>query len=425
VNSEAPDAVLKSIREEAASIVALRRDIHAHPELAYEESRTSDLIADTLSGWGISVIRGLGKTGVIGAIQGGTSSRAIGLRADMDALPITERNTFDHVSTYPGKMHACGHDGHIAMLLAAAKYLARYRNFDGTVYLIFQPAEEGAAGARAMIGDGLFRRFPMDAIFGMHNWPRLEAGTFAIKPGPIFASGSRFAITVRGKGSHAAMPHTGIDPIPIACQIVQLLQNVMTRNKGPLEVAVISVTMIHAGEAVNAVPDCCEIRGTVRTFTTAVLDMIEERMNTIAQCACASFGANCELEFERYYPPTINHPAETAFVQRVLRRVFGKDKVRAFEGTMASEDFGFYLREKSGCYFLIGNGYGEHRNSEDATGSCTLHNPTYDFNDELIPIGGAMWVHLVEQWLGNARAARESDAAMRRGRSTRRQVDLP
>src|SRR5262252_3811166 len=274
--------LLKPILEDAAALAALRRDIHAHPELGYQEERTAALIADTLGRWGIAVHRGLGGTGVVGIVRNGGAARAVGLRADIDALPVTERNTFAHASVHAGRMHACGHDGHTAMLLAAARYLAAHRNFDGTVYLVFQPAEEGGGGARAMIRDGLFERFPMDAIFGVHNWPGLAAGQFAIRPGPVFASSNEFKVTIRGRGAHAAMPHNSIDPLPVACQMVQAFQTIVSRNTRPLDAAVISATMIRAGEATNVIPESCELRGTVRAFTLAVLEMIEERMQRIA-----------------------------------------------------------------------------------------------------------------------------------------------
>jgi amidohydrolase len=384
---------------EADAITRLRRDIHAHPELSFEEQRTSDLIAGTLAAWNIPVHRGLGTTGVVGILSNGHSKRAVGLRADMDALPMTERNTFAHASTYPGRMHACGHDGHVAMLLAAARHLASNRNFDGTVYLIFQPAEEGGGGAREMIEQGLFDRFPMQAIFGAHNWPGMPAGSFALKSGPVFASSNEFRIVIRGKGAHAAMPHNGIDPVPVACQMVQAFQTVITRNKRPLDAGVISVTMIHAGEATNVVPDSCELQGTVRTFTLEVLDMIERRMRQIAAATCQAFEASCEFTFERNYPPTVNHVDETEFARSVLGDLVGAHNVHEFEPTMGAEDFSYFLLQKPGCYFLIGNGDGEHRLAGHGMGPCMLHNSSYDFNDQLIPLGGAMWVRLAEAWL--------------------------
>jgi amidohydrolase len=394
--------LIKPILTEAPAIQSLRRDIHAHPELSFQEQRTSDLIAKTLTSWGIPVHRGLGTTGVIGIVKNGSGERGIGLRADIDALPMTERNTFSHASVYPGKMHACGHDGHIAMLLAAAKYLSNNRNFDGTVYLIFQPAEESGGGARAMIKDGLFDLFPMEAVFGAHNWPGMQIGRFAIKSGPVLASSNEFKITIRGKGAHAAMPHNGIDPVPVACQMVQAFQTIITRNKRPIDAGVISVTMIHAGEASNVVPDSCELQGTVRTFTLEVLDMIERRMRQVAAATCQAFEATCEFTFSRSYPPTVNHPKETEFARNLLSTLVGAHNVQEFEPTMGAEDFSFYLLEKPGCYFLIGNGDGMHRIGVHDAGPCMLHSSSYDFNDELIPLGGSMWVRLAETWLNSS-----------------------
>jgi amidohydrolase len=393
--------LIESILADAAAVTAIRRDIHAHPELCFEETRTADVIAKALTDWGIPVHRGLGTTGVVGIVKGtaGTSARAVGLRADIDALPMTEKNSFAHASTHAGKMHACGHDGHTAMLLAAAKHLSRNRNFDGTVYLIFQPAEEGGGGAREMIKDGIFDKFPMEAVFGAHNWPGMQVGQFALKNGPCFASSNEFRIVIRGKGSHAAMPHNGIDPVPIACQLVQGFQTIITRNKRPIDAGVISVTMIHAGEATNVVPDSVEIQGTVRTFTLEVLDLIEQRMKEVAENLCAAFDAGCEFEFTRNYPPTINHPAETEFVRGVMADVVGAENVQEFEPTMGAEDFSYFLLEKPGCYFLIGNGDGSHRIGGHGMGPCMLHNPSYDFNDDLIPLGATLWVRLAEQWL--------------------------
>ncbi len=391
--------LIESIRADAATMQALRRDIHAHPELCFQEQRTSDLIATALTGWGIPVHRGLGKTGVVGIVKNGRARRALGLRADIDALPMTERNTFAHASVNQGKMHACGHDGHTAMLLAAAKYLASHRNFDGTVYLVFQPAEEGGGGAREMIKEGLFDLFPMEAIFGTHNWPGLEVGQFALRPGPVFASTSEFRITINGKGAHAAMPHNGIDPIPVACQMVQAFQSIISRNKRPIDTGLISVTMINAGEATNVIPDTCVLQGTVRTFTIPVLDLVEQRMRRIAESTSQAFDATCEFIFKRNYPPTVNHPETTKFAHELLSGLVGVHNVKDFEPTMGGEDFSYFLLEKPGCYFLIGNGDGSHRNSGHGAGPCMLHNSSYDFNDELIPLGGSMWVRLAESWL--------------------------
>ena len=397
--------MIESILADAASITALRRDIHAHPELCFKEERTADVIAKALTEWGIPIHRGMGTTGVVAILKNGTSNRAVGLRADIDALPMSEHNTFAHASTHAGKMHACGHDGHTAMLLAAAKHLSKHRNYDGTVYLVFQPAEEGGGGAREMIKDGLFEKFPMEAIFGAHNWPGMAVGQFALKNGPCFASSNEFKITIRGKGAHAAMPHNGIDPVPVACQMVQAFQTIITRNKRPIDAGVISVTMIHTGEATNVVPDSCELRGTVRTFTLDVLDMIEARMQAIATHTCAAFDATCEFEFKRNYPPTINHPAETEFARGVMTDMVGAPNVQEFEPTMGAEDFSFFLQKTPGCYFLIGNGDGSHREGGHGMGPCMLHNPSYDFNDELIPLGATLWVRMAEAWLAASRPA--------------------
>lgn len=399
--------IIDSIAREAAAIAEVRRDIHAHPELCFQEVRTADVIAAKLTEWGIPIHRGLGTTGVVGIVHGrdgGACGRALGLRADIDALPMQEFNTFAHASKHQGRMHACGHDGHTAMLLAAAQYFSKHRDFDGTVYLIFQPAEEGGGGAREMIKDGLFERFPMQAVFGMHNWPGMPAGSFAVSPGPVMASSNEFKITIRGKGSHGAMPHMGIDPVPVACQMVQAFQNIISRNKKPIEAGVISVTMIHAGEATNVVPDSCELQGTVRTFSTELLDMIERRMRQVAEHTCAAFEARCEFEFVRNYPPTINSPAEAEFARQVMVGIVGEDKVLAQEPTGGAEDFSFMLQAKPGAYVFIANGDGDHRAMGHGGGPCTLHNPSYDFNDTLIPLGGTYWVELARQWLAQPTA---------------------
>ena len=381
-------------------IQQIRRDIHAHPELCYEEHRTSEIVATKLQEWGIPVVRGLGGTGVVGIINNGSSERAIGLRADMDALPMQEINSFAHTSQHAGKMHACGHDGHTAMLLGAAHYLSKYKLFDGTVYVIFQPAEEGGGGARAMIDDGLFEKYPMEAVFGMHNWPGAAVGTFGVTPGPMMASSNEFYVTVKGKGAHAAQPHKGIDPIIAAIQIAQSWQSIVSRNASPLESAVLSVTQIHSGSATNVIPDEAELVGTVRTFSTSMLDMIEHRMRTIAEHTAAAFDASVEFKFKRNYPPLVNHAKETAFATEVMRAVVGVENVDAqVEPTMGAEDFAFMLQEKPGCYVFIGNGDGDHRDIGHGLGPCNLHNPSYDFNDDLLPIGATYWVRLAETYL--------------------------
>ena len=391
--------IIDSIARQASDMAALRRDIHAHPELCFKEVRTADVVAQKLTEWGIPIHRGLGTTGVVGILKNGTSGRALGLRADMDALPMQEFNTFSHASVHPGKMHACGHDGHTAMLLAAAQHLAKNRDFDGTVYLIFQPAEEGGGGAREMIKDGLFQQFPMDAVFGMHNWPGSAVGTFAVSAGPVMASSNEFKITIHGKGGHAAMPHNALDPVPVACQLVQAFQTIISRNKKPIDAGVVSVTMIHAGEATNVIPDHCELQGTVRTFSIEVLDMIEQRMRHMAEHLCAASDMTCEFKFSRNYPPTINSAKEAEFARQVMSSIVGADNVNAQEPTMGAEDFSFMLMEKPGCYCFIANGDGTHREMGHGGGPCMLHNPSYDFNDELIPLGATYWVRLVEAWL--------------------------
>ncbi len=381
----------------------IRRDIHAHPELCYQEQRTADVIAAKLTEWGIPILRGLGVTGVVGIIKNGSSARAIGLRADMDALPMQETNTFAHRSTHDGKMHACGHDGHVAMLLGAAQYLAQQRNFDGTVYLIFQPAEEGGGGARQMMEDGLFTQCPMDAVYGMHNWPGMALGTFGVTPGPMMASSNEFEVIVSGKGGHAAQPDKGIDPVMVAVQIAQSWQTIVSRNKNPIDAAVLSITQIHAGSATNVIPDDATLIGTVRTFSLEVLDLIEQRMHDIARHTAAAFGAQVQFRFKRNYPPLINHAQETALAVEVMRAIVGAERVSAqTEPTMGAEDFAFMLLQKPGCYVFIGNGEGDHRDHGHGLGPCNLHNPSYDFNDDLLPLGATYWVRLAEACLKQA-----------------------
>lgn len=391
--------LIASIVANIAGIRDLRRDIHAHPELRFEEQRTSDLVAAKLGEWGIPVHRGLGGTGVVGIIKAGNSERAIGLRADMDALPLQEQNRFDHASVHPGKMHGCGHDGHTAMLLAAARYLAEHRDFDGTVYLIFQPAEEEGGGANEMIKDGLFELFPMQAVYGMHNWPGLAVGQFAVSEGPVMASSNLFRIVIRGKGCHAALPHLGLDPVPVAAQIITAFQTILTRNAHPLDKGLLSVTMLHAGEASNVIADNCELAGTVRAFTTELLDLIERRMEEITRHTCLAHGMECDFQFTRNYPTTVNHQPPVAIARRVMASIVGENNVLPQQPTMGAEDFGFMLRQIPGCYCFIGNGDGDHRNAGHGAGPCTLHNGSYDFNDELLPLGATYWVRLVQECL--------------------------
>lgn len=392
--------LLDPIIQFQSELQQIRRDIHAYPELSYEENRTADLVAKKLTEWGIPILRGMGITGVVGIIKHGLGNRAIGLRADMDALPMQEFNTFPHTSRHDGKMHACGHDGHTAMLLGAAHYLSQHSVFDGTVYVIFQPAEEGGGGAKRMIEDGLFEQCPMEAVFGMHNWPGAAVGTFGVTPGPMMASSNEFNVIVKGKGAHAAQPHKGIDPVMIAVQIAQSWQTIISRNKNPLDAGVLSITQIHAGSATNVIPDEATLIGTVRTFTMPVLDLIEERMRDIATHTAAAFDAQVEFRFTRNYPPLINHHAQTVFAVEVMREVVGDDNVNSnVEPTMGAEDFAFMLQHKPGCYVFIGNGDGDHREFGHGLGPCNLHNPSYDFNDDLLPIGATYWVRLAEAFL--------------------------
>ncbi|OIQ80580.1 putative hydrolase YxeP [mine drainage metagenome] len=396
--------IIEAIAQRAAQFGDIRRDLHAHPELCFEETRTAQRVAELLESWGIEVHRGLGRTGVVGVIDGAQGSgRSVGLRADIDALPVTEKNTFAHASRNPGRMHACGHDGHTAMLLAAAQHLSAQRDFAGRVVCIFQPAEEGGGGAREMIKDGLFERFDVDAVFGMHNWPGIPAGHFALASGPVMASSNEFRIVVRGRGSHAAMPHLGLDPIPAACQMVQAFQTIVSRNANPQQAAVVSVTMIHGGEATNVVPDSVEIEGTVRTFTDAMLDLIEARMRALAEHTAQAHGVACDFSFARNYPPTVNHARETEFARGVAAALVGDAAVHAFEPSMGAEDFAYMLQQRPGCYLAIGNGAGDHRSAGHGAGPCTLHNASYDFNDDIIATGASFWVQLARRWLEQTR----------------------
>jgi hippurate hydrolase len=377
-----------------ADITSIRRDIHAHPELAFQESRTADIVASALESYGVEVHRGLAGTGVVGVIKGklGNGSRMIGLRADMDALPMPEMNEFPHRSRHPGKMHACGHDGHTAMLLGAARYLAEHRDFNGTAILIFQPAEEGEGGARVMIEQGLFQQFPVDAVFGLHNWPGLPVGQMAIMPGPVMAGTCGLEILIRGHGCHAAMPHQGVDTILVGTQIIQALQTVVSRNLHPCDAGVVSVTQFHAGDAWNVIPEDAVLRGTIRTFKPAVQQLVEKRIQEICSGIAATFGAHVEVRFEQRYPPTVNSLAEAKFCQEVAASLIGETQVLTDElPSMGAEDFAYMLLEKPGCYVWLGNGPGE--------GGCTLHNPHYDFNDDITALGVSYWVGLTRAFL--------------------------
>jgi len=371
-----------------------RRDIHAHPELGFEEQRTSDFVAAKLEEFGVEVTRDIGKTGLVGRLRVGNSPRAIGLRADMDCLPILEANSFAHRSTHHGRMHACGHDGHTTMLLGAAKYLAQTRNFDGTVHFIFQPAEEGLGGADAMLKDGLFERFPCDAIFGMHNRPGLAVGKFQVRPGPMMAGGAYFDITVTGVGAHGARPEAGIDPVVVGSHIAAALQTIVSRNVRPVDTAVVSTTKFHAGEAYNVIPDKAVLGGTVRCFADATMSLIEHNMRRIAESVAAGFGARAELDFRILFPPLVNHADETTFIADCAAEVVGEAKVnRNGPVTMASEDFAWMMRVVPGAYIQIGNG------DVEGEGACEVHNPAYDFNDGALPFGASLFVRLVERRL--------------------------
>ena len=382
-------------------IKSIRRDIHAHPELKFTEFRTSELIANQLKAWGIQTHIGLGKTGVVGSIEGNLGKgKSIGLRADIDALPLQEHNVFPHASKHDGKMHACGHDGHTAMLLSAAQFFSTHKDFKGTIHFIFQPAEEGGGGAREMMADGLFTLFPCDAVFGMHNWPDMPEGSFGVISGPMMASSNEFKITLKGKGGHAALPHNGVDPVFAITQLASSLQSIITRNKKPVDTAVLSITQIHAGFASNVIPNDAWLGGTIRTFTTPVLDLLEQRLREIAQGTALTFNCTAEVDFQRNYPPLINHHQETLFAQSIIKQQFGEDQfIDAVEPTMGSEDFAFMLEKVPGCYVFIGNGEGDHRLAGHGLGPCHLHNPCYDFNDHLLPIGASYWAHLVRAYL--------------------------
>ena len=392
-----------SISAIVGPIRAIRRDIHAHPELKFEENRTAEIVTSALRSFGIDEIHtGLGKTGVVGILRGRPGSKMLGLRADMDALPMTELNAFEHKSQYAGKMHACGHDGHTATLLAAAKVMSADRDFAGSVAFIFQPAEEGGGGAKAMIVDGLFERFPCDAVFAIHNWPGLRVGEFGLNPGAMMASSNEFEITVCGKGAHAAMPHLGVDPVLIASHLIQAFQSLVSRETKPIDATVVSVTQINAGEATNVIPDTCVMKGTVRTFSAQALDTIEQGMARICHQLPPAFNARAEFSFLRNYPPTINHAKEAMLAADVAAEIVGEAMVqRHVEPTMGAEDFAYMLQKKPGAYIFLGNGdtSGGHRTTGHGLGPCTLHNPSYDFNDDLIPIGATFWQLLAKRFL--------------------------
>jgi amidohydrolase len=387
--------LIPRVREYHDELTQWRRDIHAHPELGFDETRTAGLVAERLASFGIEVNRGVGKTGVVGVLRVGNSPRSIGLRADMDALPILEANGFAHRSRHDGRMHACGHDGHTTMLLGAARYLAETRRFDGTVNFIFQPAEEGLGGAEAMIADGLFERFPCDAVFGMHNRPGLAVGKFAIRSGAMMAGGAFFDITVTGRGAHGARPESGIDPVLVAAHIATALQSIVARNVKPTDTAVLSVTQIHGGDAYNVIPPQAVLRGTARAFSQHTMILLQQNMARIAEGIAAGFGATAALDFRRGFAPVVNDATETGFIADTAAELVGEDNVnRNASLVMGSEDFSFMLERRPGAYIQIGNGDGE--------GACEVHNPGYDFNDAALPLGSSLFARLAERKLARA-----------------------
>ena len=387
---------VEKIRSYHAELRTIRRDIHAHPELAFHENRTSQLVADQLAAWGIEVHRGLAKTGLVGVVKGKKSSsgRAIGLRADMDCLPMHETNNIPHKSKHAGRMHACGHDGHTTMLLGAARYLAETRHFDGTAYLIFQPAEEGGGGGKVMVEEGLFDRFPANEVYAVHNWPGLPPGQMAVRPGPVMAATDEIVITVRGKGGHAAMPHLTVDPVVITAQVISALQAIASRNANPLDAIVVSVCSMETSQTgvFNVIPDFVKLIGTVRSFRPETRTLAEARVKEIAGGIAKAMGGSADVEYNLGYPSTINSEREAVFAAKVGRRVFGKDNVITdAEPTMGGEDFSYMLEARPGAYIFLGQGGGPN--------NCFLHNPGFDFNDDVIPLGAGYLAALVEESL--------------------------
>ncbi|HXX84610.1 MAG TPA: M20 aminoacylase family protein [Casimicrobiaceae bacterium] len=384
---------VEHLRKDHAELTALRRDLHAHPELGFEEHRTAEIVARELEAAGVEHHRGIGRTGVVGVIRGACeeSGRAVGLRADMDALPMHEENDFPHASRFKGRMHGCGHDGHTIMLLGAARYLARTRRFDGTVYLIFQPGEEGFAGGKAMVDDGLFERFPADEIYALHNWPALPAGQIGLRPGPMMAAADRIEIHIEGRGGHGAHPHMTVDPVLVAGHIITATQSIVARNVSPLDTAVVSLCAMHSGNlaAMSVVPREARLVGTVRTFRPETQDRIERRLTDLVHSIAAGFGATATLKYERVYPATVNTEREAEFAAEVADALVGRENVvRDLEPSMGSEDFSFMLQQRPGAYARLGQG--------GAEGGCFLHNSRYDFNDEVIPLGAGYLAALAE-----------------------------
>jgi hippurate hydrolase len=391
---------VEDLRESFDEIRALRQHIHQHPELAFEESQTSQLVAERLEQWGYAVTRGVGGTGVVGTLKVGDGTRSIGIRADMDALPIHEDTGLPYASVHEGKMHACGHDGHTAMLLGAARHLAMTRNFSGTVHLYFQPAEEKGydSGSKAMIDDGLFERFPCDAVFGIHNHPGVEQGTFLLRPGAFMSAGDKVTITVKGVGGHAARPHLTVDPVVVASSIVMALQTVVARNIDPAEVAVVTVGSIQGGFANNVIPDSATMQLSVRSFSPEVRQTLKRRITDLAHAQARSYGATTDVDYVMGYPVVFNHAEETAFAAEVARELVGSDHViMPADRVMASEDFAFMLEKRPGCFIRLGNGVGK----AVGEGGCMVHNPRYDFNDANLPVGAAFWTRLVERFLAH------------------------
>lgn len=387
---------VEHVRKYHAELQAMRQDLHAHPELGFEETRTASLVAERLAQWGVEVHRGLAKTGVVGVVRGrsNASGRSIGLRADMDCLPLVERGTLPYRSRHEGRMHACGHDGHTAMLLGAGRYLAETRHFDGTVYLIFQPAEESGGGGQVMVKEGLFERFPADQIYALHNWPLLAPGTLAVRPGPVMAATDEVQITVSGRGGHGAMPHLVVDPVVASAHIITALQTIASRNVNPLEAIVVSMCSMQTSQvgAFNVVPESVQLIGTVRTFRPHTRELAEARVREISAKVAEALGGKADVDYRRGYPATVNSPREAEFAARVAERIFGAaNVVRDAEPTMGGEDFSFMLLERPGAYIWLGQGGGP--------GGCFLHNPHFDFNDEVIPLGAGYLAALVEEGL--------------------------
>ena len=390
--------------DDMGSFVALRRDIHAHPELGFEEHRTASLVADRLRQWGIEVHTGIAGTGVVGVLRQGNGPRSIGLRADLDALPLQEENHFPHRSTHDGRMHACGHDGHTTMLLAAAWYLSKHRDFSGTVHFIFQPAEEmGKAGAKKMIEDGLFKRFPCDAVFALHNFSIGRVGTFALNHGALMASSNTWRVVIKGSGTHASLPHTGIDPVAPVIELAQQLQTLIPKVVHSRDRALLAVTQIQGSGAPHVIPDQAWVGGTVRTFSEAVTDVIEKTMRQMAAGIAQAHGCTAEVSFVRASPPVVNHVAEAKFAAQVMREVVGSDAVEEnYDAVMSAEDFAHMLKVKPGCYAFIGNGEGAHRLPGHGVGPCLIHNTSYDFNDDILPVGATYFARLAQRWLAQA-----------------------